>query len=135
MIETIGLVVLKWRFKYREKYFQKYHRKILPIKIFFVSLHLEIRIKNMEKQLNISEDYLRRSDKGGTHGRWAWGGIPIGMYNYAGTLEREFEDIYDAMENSGVKGVTYKGIVACCEGKIRTHAGKIWRKGLKGGDE
>lgn len=84
--------------------------------------------KIMQKQLNISEDYLRKADKGGTHKRWAWGGIPIGMYNYAGTLEREFEDIYDAIANCGLDGVTYKGIVACCEGKIRTHAKRIWRK-------
>ena len=82
----------------------------------------------MDKQLNDSElDALRRSDAGKSHSRWKHGGVKIGMYNYAGELEREFADVYDAVENCGIDGVRYQGIVSCCEGRIRRHAGKIWK--------
>ena len=73
------------------------------------------------------EEYLAKSDKGKSHKKWVHSGYRIGMYNYAGVLEMEFEDLTDAVENNPV-GATYKGILACVKGEIKKHAGKIWRK-------
>lgn len=82
----------------------------------------------MDKKLNINmEEYLAKSDKGKSHRKWKHGDYRIGMYNYAGVLEMEFENLTDAVENNPV-GATYKGILACVKGTIKKHAGKIWRK-------
>lgn len=79
----------------------------------------------MDKKIEIND--LGRSDKGKSHKKWRNGGVRIGMYNFNGELEEEFEDIEDAIERNGV-GATYIGIVNCMNGKIKKHAGKIWRR-------
>ena len=79
----------------------------------------------MDKEINVSG--LERSDKGGKHRKYRHGGCRIGMYNFNGVLEREFEDLDDAVTNNTV-GATYRGIVDCITGKTKKHAGKIWRK-------
>ena len=70
---------------------------------------------------------LSRSDCGGTHKKWKHGGARIGMYNFNGELEVIFDDIDDAVKNNAI-GATYAGIVGCITGKLKKHAGKIWRK-------
>lgn len=79
----------------------------------------------MDKEITISG--LERSDKGGVHKKWRHGNARIGMYNFNGVLEREFEDLDDAVANNPV-GATYRGIVDCITKKTKKHAGKIWRK-------
>jgi len=82
----------------------------------------------MDKELNINTDeYLQRKDKGRARKKYKHDDARIGMYNFAGKLEMEFENLTDAVENNPV-GATYKGILACVKGEIKKHAGKIWRK-------
>lgn len=82
----------------------------------------------MDKEVIISTDWvLERSDKGGTHKKPKHDEYVIGMYNYAGELEAEFEGISDAVANNGVGG-TYQGILGCVQGRLKKHAGRIWRK-------
>lgn len=82
----------------------------------------------MDKVLDINmEEYLAKSDKGKSHRKWVHDGYRVGMYNFAGELEQEFESLTDAVENNPV-GATYKGILACVKHEIKKHAGKIWRK-------
>lgn len=101
---------------------------ILPIKLFFVPLRCETKTRYMDKELNINVDeYLQRKDKGVHRKKYKHDDARIGMYNYAGVLEMEFENLTDAVENNPV-GATYKGILACVKHEIKKHAGKIWRK-------
>lgn len=79
----------------------------------------------MDKTIDISD--LRRSDVGGVHKKYRHGGCKIGMYNYAGELECEYNGIEEAVRDNPVGG-TYSGIVNCISGRIKRHAGKIWRK-------
>ena len=82
----------------------------------------------MDKKLEINTDaVMYRSDKGGSHKKYRHGGVKIGMYNFNGELEAEFEDL-DAAVRENVVGATYVGIVNCMTGKTKKHAGKIWRK-------
>ena len=82
----------------------------------------------MDSELKINmDDYMHRSDKGRTRKKYKHDDARIGMYNYAGVLEMEFENLTDAVENNPV-GATYKGILACVKHEIKKHAGKIWRK-------
>lgn len=82
----------------------------------------------MDKELDINmEEYLRRSDSGRVRKKYKHDDARIGMYNFAGKLEMEFESMTDAVENNPV-GATYKGILACVKHEIKKHAGKIWRK-------
>lgn len=82
----------------------------------------------MDKELNINVDeYLQRKDKGHVRKKYKHDNFRIGMYNFAGVLEVEFENLTDAVENNPVGG-TYKGILACVKGEIKKHAGKIWRR-------
>lgn len=82
----------------------------------------------MEKTLKINVgEYESRSDKGGEHRRWRNGGVKIGMYNFKGELEMEFEDIGDAVERNPV-GATYSGIADCINRRTKKHKGKIWRR-------
>ena len=75
-----------------------------------------------------AERVIYRSDRGGSHRKYRHGGVRIGMYNFNGELEAEFEDL-DAAVRGNTVGATYNGIVACLTGKTKKHAGKIWRKG------
>lgn len=85
-------------------------------------------MKNMDKTLNINmEEYLAKSDKGKSHKKWVHNGYRVGMYNFAGELEMEFESLTEAVERNPVGG-TYKGILACVKGEIKKHKGKIWRR-------
>ena len=79
----------------------------------------------MDRKIEVKD--LGRSDRGGVHRKYRHGGVRIGMYNYAGELEAEFEDL-DAAVAENVVGATYRGIVDCITGKVKKHAGKIWRK-------
>lgn len=79
----------------------------------------------MDKKIEING--LERSDKGGSHRKYRHGGCKIGMYNFMGVLEEEFEDLDAAVIGNRV-GATYRGIVDCITGKTKKHAGKIWRK-------
>lgn len=97
----------------------------MVIRKIFVSLHYRIYSKGMDKRIEISN--LSRSDKGKQHRKYRHGGVRIGMYNFNGELEAEFEDLNAAVERNGV-GATYVGIVNCITGKVKKHAGKIWRK-------
>lgn len=82
----------------------------------------------MDEELKINMDnYMHRSDRGRTRKKYKHDNFRIGMYNYAGVLEMEFENLSDAVENNPVGG-TYKGILACVKHEIKKHAGKIWRK-------
>ena len=88
----------------------------------------ETKTRYMDKELNINVDkYLQRKDKGCHRKKYKHDDARIGMYNYAGVLEMEFENLTDAVENNPV-GATYKGILACVKHEIKKHAGKIWRK-------
>ena len=110
------------------KIFQKNLKIILPIKIFFVPLRSEIKTRCMDKELNVNmEEVLFRKDRGHVRKKYKHDDARIGMYNYAGVLEMEFENLTDAVENNPV-GATYKGILACVKHEIKKHAGKIWRK-------
>lgn len=75
-----------------------------------------------------TEGLFERSDKGGTHRKPKHDEYRILMYNFAGVLEAEFEGISDAVANNGVGG-TYHGILGCVQGRLKKHAGKIWRRG------
>lgn len=81
---------------------------------------------NFPTGINLDEIMFRR-DKGMVRKKYKHDNFRIGMYNYAGQLERVFENLTDAVENNEV-GATYKGILACVKHEIKKHAGKIWRK-------
>lgn len=83
-------------------------------------------IPTQNLEINI-DDYLQRADKGKPRRKWVHDGYRVGMYNLAGELEMEFDNLTDAVANNPV-GATYKGILASVKGKIKKHNGKIWRK-------
>lgn len=70
----------------------------------------------------------QRNDKGKRHAASTHGGKRVMQCNLAGTVEREYECLMDAVDYNGI-GATYQGILYCCEGAIRKHKGKIWRWG------
>lgn len=78
--------------------------------------------------LKITEERCRkvRSDVGSAHYRPKYGGMGVRQYDLAGNYECEYGDLQDAVERNGVRG-TYQGILACCEGRIRKHHGKVFR--------
>ena len=82
----------------------------------------------MDNKKKISvEGVFERSDKGGKHRKWRHSGYAVLMYNFNGELEARYSDVDEAVEKNTV-GATYTGIVNCVTGKVKKHAGKIWRK-------
>lgn len=91
-------------------------------------MQCETKTRYMDNELKINmDDYMHRSDKGRVRKKYKHDDARIGMYNFAGQLERVYENLSDAVENNPV-GATYKGILACVKHEIKKHAGKIWRK-------
>lgn len=102
--------------------------------LYFVEKVLFLRRRkktDMDRQLS-KEDVdasmarKKRSDVGKSH-RTRVHTFRVGQYDFAGHLEAEYESLRDAAERNDVGG-TYQGILACCERRIKKHAGRIWRK-------
>lgn len=96
--------------------------------MFVTDKYLFLRGQKKVKKMENEKDKKRkmRSDTGGSHRAYTYGGKGVEMLNFVGDVEDEFRSLRDAVDRNDV-GASYQGILACCNGRTRKHCGKVWR--------